>query len=92
MSNNKLKEIKTSEANPKFVNFLERLLTRAKTGEVQGIVGVIIFDSGVADDFWYKPSKQWHTSIVSDRVVGALEALVSGSVSGVDGNSPFFSR
>lgn len=40
---------------------------------VQGIVGVVVFDNGNTDQFWEEPPKVYHTTLVSDRIVGSLE-------------------
>ena len=64
--------LRIHEPNERLVKFLERMLEEAKAGEAQGIIGAVIFDSGATDDFWIDPPKVYHTTVVSDRVIGAM--------------------
>lgn len=67
-----LVEIKRVEPNQDLVKQMEAMLEQAKSGELQGWIGVAIFDDGTVDDCWMEPPKHYHISILSDRVVGCL--------------------
>lgn len=73
MSN--LQEIRPAEPNPFLIKALESLLERAKTGELQGYVGLFMFNNQTVDEAWIETPKWWHTEISCDRAVGALERL-----------------
>ena len=65
--------IKKQEPSELMVSALEKLLEDAKEGTLQGMVGVAIFDDGTTDQFWYEPPKVYHTTVISDRIIGAME-------------------
>ena len=73
MSESKVSEIRVHEPCQRTVEALEQLLDDAKKGNVQGAVGVVIFDDGSTDQFWYDPPKVYHTTVLSDRIIGAME-------------------
>lgn len=57
------------------VKMCENLLADAKSGELQGVMGLVIYDNGNTDQFWADPPKQYHVTVISDRMVGALERM-----------------
>ena len=65
-------QIRIHEPHPLAVSLAQRFLDDTKAGEVQGFVGVVIFDNGNVDQFWVDPPKRYHTTVVSDRMVGAM--------------------
>lgn len=71
-----LKEIRIKEPNQDLINQLNELMELAKTGELQGWAGVFIFGSGTTDDGWIDPPKYYQTTVVSDRMIGALHRCI----------------
>ena len=67
--------IKTTEPNPALVTRFKALLKDAESGELQGIVGVIVYDNSNPSEFWVSAPKDYHLNIVSDRIVGCLERI-----------------
>ncbi len=51
------------------------LLADAESGTIQSIVGVVICESGYSADFWVSAPKNYHLSIVSDRIIGCIERI-----------------
>ncbi len=72
---NKIQELKIHEANEKLIDLLEYFLKQAKSGELQGIVGIKLFDDGYTSSFWSNTPKQYHTKINSCRIIGELHIL-----------------
>lgn len=70
-----VEQIKTVEPNPTLVKQLEDLLKDAESGKLQAIVGVVIYENGNSSDFWVAPPKDYHVSILSDRIVGCIERI-----------------
>lgn len=68
-----LRDIKIHEPSPLLVEAMKKMLEDAESGLLQGMVGVCIFEAGNVDQFWYDPPKWYHTSVLADRIVGALE-------------------
>ncbi len=68
-----IKELRIKEPNPALVHHLKRMLGDAETGNLQGLVGVAIFDNSTTDQFWYDTPKWYHTCVLADRIIGALE-------------------
>lgn len=72
----KLRRIETRRPDPELVQRLEMLLEDAKRGEVVGFCGVLLFHEGQADYAWFDARLPgWDSSVVSDRVIGALERM-----------------
>lgn len=70
-----VQDIRKTEANPNFVAFVEGMLEDAKSGEIQGMCGVLIYENSHVSDFWCNPPKVYHTKITSRRVIGELECM-----------------
>ncbi len=68
-------EIKTVEPNAKLVKRCEELLEDAESGEIQGIVGVVVYDTSSTSEFWVPPPKGYDVALVSDRIVGCIERI-----------------
>lgn len=68
-------ELRTKEPNALLIKELKDWLVRAEAGQIQGYVGVIMFEDGNVGDCWTQPPKPYHTTIVCDRVIGALARL-----------------
>ena len=68
-------EIKTVEPNPDLIARCKVLLADAESGEIQGIVGVVVYDISSTSEFWVPPPKGYHLNLVSDRIVGCLERI-----------------
>jgi len=41
------------------------------------VIGVMMFDDGLTDHYWIDGPKVYHTTVVSDRIIGCLERLKS---------------
>lgn len=70
-----IKEVRTKEPNQVLIDHFELQLERAKSGELQGHVGIIIFDDGTTSSAWVNPPKDYHTKIVSTRIIGEIEYM-----------------
>ncbi len=70
-----VEELRIKEPNQALVKELKDWVKRAESGQIQGYVGCILFDDGRVGDCWTQPPKPYHTTIVCDRVVGALARL-----------------
>jgi len=70
-----VRELKTTEPNADLVERLEVLLKDAKSGEIQSIIGMVIYENGNPGDFWVAAPKGYHISIMSDRIIGCLERI-----------------
>lgn len=57
------------------VRYAKRMLREAKSGELQGMAGVVIYDDGCTDDFWVMAPRTYNVRLLSDRMVGAIERL-----------------
>lgn len=68
-------EIKTVVPNPVLVERCKALLEDAESGELQGIIGVVIYETSNTDEFWVPPPKGYHLNLVSDRIVGCIERI-----------------
>lgn len=63
------------EPNGRLVEYLKDMLAEAERGEIQGIVGVIIYENGDTDTVWANPPKDYHVKVNCDRVIGCIERL-----------------
>ena len=70
-----VEQIKTIEPNPDLVARCKALLVDAESGELQGIVGVVVYDNGISSDFWVQAPKGYDISLISDRIIGCLERI-----------------
>lgn len=70
-----VKEIKTVESNPDLVRWFKKGLEQAERGELQGIVGVVVYENGNSADFWVFAPKCYHTNLISDRIIGCFERI-----------------
>jgi len=70
-----VRELKIREPNPVLVDRLKDMLKKAEVGELQAIIGVVIFDDSNVDNFWITAPKSYHIAASSDRVVGCLERI-----------------
>ena len=70
-----VKEIKTIEPNPDLITRCNALLEEAKSGELQGIVGVVIYENGNSSEFWVSAPKNYHLNLISDRIIGCIERI-----------------
>lgn len=68
-------DIKTTVPNPVLVERCKTLLEDAESGEIQGIVGVVVYDSSITSEFWVPAPKGYHLNLVSDRIVGCIERI-----------------
>lgn len=76
MTVNKIATIDNRKPDPEFISRVEKLLEDAKSGEVTGFVGVVMFHEGLIDYLWHDSIKlRPDSSVVGDRVIGALERL-----------------
>lgn len=71
----KLREIRIKEPNADLIDQLEGQLIRAKTGDLVGIIGVVVYNDGTTSEFWTPAPKVYHVHLVSDRIVGCLERI-----------------
>jgi len=67
--------IKTVEPNADLVKRCKALLEEAESGEIQGIVGVVVYDTSSTSEFWVPPPKGYHINLISDRIVGCIERI-----------------
>ena len=72
---NNIREILSANPNPKMIEMAEKLLADAKAGEIVGFVGCLMFKDQQVDDTWVESPHWWHTSVSSDRIIGALSRL-----------------
>lgn len=70
-----LREIKTVEPNPDLVERCKSLLADAESGEIQAVVGVVVYETGYTSEFWVSAPKNYQLNIVSDRIVGCIERI-----------------
>ena len=70
-----VKEIRKQEPNPNLIKHLKGLTKDAESGDLQGIIGVVIYEDGTTSDHWTAPPKSYQISIISDRVIGCLEGI-----------------
>jgi len=70
-----VKQIKITEPNPALVERCQSLLEKAESGELQGIVGAVIYDNGNSGDFWVSAPSVYDISLISDRIIGCLERI-----------------
>ena len=70
-----VREIKTVEPNADLVERCKILLEEAESGEIQGIVGLVVYDVSNTSEFWVPPPKGYDVSLVSDRIVGCIERI-----------------
>jgi len=68
-------EVRPQEPNENLVKHLEGMMEQAKTGKMQGMVAVSIWDDGTTGNGWAGPPKCYHTTIVSRRIIGELEYM-----------------
>ncbi len=68
-------EIKTVEPNPDLIVRCKSLLKSAESGELQAIVGVVIYENGNSSEFWVGAPKDYHVNLVSDRIIGCIERI-----------------
>lgn len=68
-------DIKTVEPSADLVERCKSLLKDAESGELQGIVGVVIYETGDTAEFWVAPPKGYHINLISDRIVGCIERI-----------------
>ena len=67
--------IKTVEPNPDLIEWCRSALKDAESGEIQGILGVIIYDSAATSEFWTPPPGRYQINLVSDQIVGCIERI-----------------
>lgn len=66
--------IRAKAPNPKLIEQLEKMLFDAQQGEMQGFVGVVIFENGDTSETWVDPPRAHRDRTISgDRILGALE-------------------
>ena len=71
----KVREIRIHEPNQDLVDYAELLLKDAKSGKLQAIAGVVVFDNGNTADIWISAPKGHPLALQSDRMIGCLERI-----------------
>ena len=70
-----VEELRIHEPNKDLVEYAELLLKDAKTGKLQAIAGVVVFDNGNTADVWVNAPKGQRLDLHSDRMIGCLERV-----------------
>lgn len=71
----KVREIRIHAPNQDLVEYAELLLKDAKSGTLQAIAGVVVFDNGNTGDIWISAPKGHPLAMQSDRMIGCLERV-----------------
>ena len=67
--------IKTNEPNADLIVRCKSLLQDAESGELQGILGVVIYENGNSSEFWVSAPKDYHINLISDHIIGCIERI-----------------
>ncbi len=70
-----VEEIRVRGPNERLVEYAETLLADAKSGLLQSIVGVVVFDNGSTCDIWVAAPVGYPVHLHSDRMIGCLERV-----------------
>lgn len=73
--NDKIRELRIHEPNANLVEWGERFLEDAKSGRLQSIVGVVVFENGNTSDIWIMAPDGYPVQIHSDRMIGCIERI-----------------
>lgn len=68
-------EIRSKQPNQNLIEYAEKLLRDAKSGELQSIAGVVVFSEGTTSEIWISAPAGYPLHLHSDRMLGCLERL-----------------